>query len=326
MTDELEPNDHFVYNWVSLNNDTIHFYLEAVKYYESLLQEDIAAIKGDKDLALLLNDRDTDNLEIFGELNRVLRVREWIEKKIEERGEQSYDYDFSMSHGMARFLKSVGILYLQHLKDRRNILASKSRISTHALKAVDQKISYFDEKTRIGIFKSTTPLPLLINELEHVETDGTREAPPSAEVRRPRPILIDSIEILDPELRARCLDLFQAFKTDGQHKRLDTVVAEATRILENRLRSISDAPADSVGLELATFALGGKSPKLIISKIAGEQESVHLLFRGVFGFIRNPVHHHLVENLSPERVLQTVGMIDYLIFVVENGTKESPGK
>jgi hypothetical protein len=41
----------------------------------------------------------------------------------------------------------------------------------------------------------------------------------------------------------------------------------------------------------------------------------------VFGFIRNHVHHNLVENLLPDRVLQIVGMIDYLIFLVENAAK-----
>ena len=136
--------------------------------------------------------------------------------------------------------------------------------------------------------------------------------------------MIDSIEILDPELRSRCLDLFQSFKQDGQHERLDTVVTEATRIFENKLRSISGAPADCVGVDLATYAFGEKTPKLIISEVTAEQEAVHLMFRGVFGFIRNHVHHQLVENLLPERVLQIVGMIDYLIFLIQNSTRVEP--
>lgn len=113
------------------------------------------------------------------------------------------------------------------------------------------------------------------------------------------------------------MDLFAQFHEDGQHDRLDTVVNEATRILEDRLRSLSGAPETCVGVDLARHAFGTPSPRLSVSDIASEQESAHLLYRGVFGFIRNSVHHRLVEVLQPERVLQIVGMIDYLLSVAE---------
>lgn len=321
MTTEQEPDDLHRYSWLSFNNDTIHFYLESIKYYESLLQDDIAAIENDRDLAFLLQERDKNNLEIHEELRRTGRARAWIEKKIEEGGPDAWDYDLSASHGSIRFLKSVGLLYLQHLRNRRNILASKPRISAHALKAVDQKISYFEEKTKLGVFNNATPVPLMVSEPQTEEDVVLQTVSTELETRRPRPILIDSIEILDPELRSRCLDLFQLFKQDGQHDRLDTVVTEATRILENKLRSISGAPSNYVGVDLASYAFSGKTPKLTVSQMHAEQDSIHLLFRGVFGFIRNHVHHQLVKDLSPERVLQIVGMIDYLIFLVENATR-----
>lgn len=318
---EQEPDDYHMYSYLSFNNDTLHFYLEAIKYYEGLLKDDVAAIESDKDLAFLLAERDKNNLEIQKELERVGRAREWIEKKFEERGHEAWDYDLTASHGSIRFLKSVGLLYLQHLKSRRNILSSKPRISAHALKAVDQKISYFEEKTKIGVFNNATIRPLLVNVQEAEEVSASQPATTELEIKRPRPVLIDSIEILDPELRSRCLDLFLSFKQDGQHERLDTVVTEATRILEDKLRTISGAPATCVGVDLATYAFSGKTPQLTVSEIQAEQESAHLLFRGVFGFIRNHVHHHLVDNLSPDRVLQIVGMVDYLIFLTESATR-----
>ena len=223
-----------------------------------------------------------------------------------------------MSHGDIRFLKSVALLYLQHLRNRRNLLASKPKISAHALKAVDQRISYFEEKTKIGVFNIATPRPLLVSATEQEEHSSHQQVVDELEPKRPRPILIDSIEILDPELRSRCLDLFQSFKEDGQHERLDTVVTEATRILESKIRTLSRAPLTCTGVDLATYAFGGKVPKLIVSEVQAEQDSVHLLFRGVFGFIRNHVHHNLVRNLLPDRVLQIVGMVDYMIFLAEN--------
>ena len=131
------------------------------------------------------------------------------------------------------------------------------------------------------------------------------------------PAAFDSMSIRDPELRKRCLDLLSQFRKDGHHDRLDTVVNEATRILEDRLRSLSAAPATCVGIDLVKHAFGPPSPRLIVSNVAPEQEAAHLLFRGVFGFVRNSVHHRLVGTLQPERVLQIVGMVDYLISIAE---------
>ena len=109
MSTEQEPNDSHIYNWVSFNNDTLHFYLEAIKFYEELLKEDVQAIESDKDLAMLLGERERGEFEIQRELARVQRVRTHIEKKIEADGINAWDYDISMSHGWIRILKSVGL-------------------------------------------------------------------------------------------------------------------------------------------------------------------------------------------------------------------------
>ncbi|MEW6658065.1 MAG: TIGR02391 family protein [Thermodesulfobacteriota bacterium] len=176
-----------------------------------------------------------------------------------------------------------------------------------------------------GIFRNASPYPLVVSQLPEIEggeqvmVTGT---PMIQSDVRPRPIIIGSIEILDKELRQRCLDLFAQFREGGQHDRLDTVVNEATRILEDRLRFLSSASATCTGVDLAKHAFG-QPPALIVSDVAAEQEAAHLLFRGVFGFIRNAVHHRLIETLQPERVLQIVGMVDYLLFVAEGANRES---
>ena len=106
-----------------------------------------------------------------------------------------------------------------------------------------------------------------------------------------RPRLIGSIEIIDTELCARCLDLFEQFQQDGQRDRLDTVVTEATRFLENRIRHLAGVPRETVGVELAKAAFLGSTPLLKLSDVSAEQEAAHLLFRGFFGFVRNQIHH-----------------------------------
>jgi len=45
------------------------------------------------------------------------------------------------------------LLYLQHLRKRRKILAAKPRIATHALRAVDGKISYLEENKILEYLK-----------------------------------------------------------------------------------------------------------------------------------------------------------------------------
>ena len=71
--------------------------------------------------------------------------------------------------------------------------------------------------------------------------------------------------------------------------------AALDRILEDRLRRLVRAEATVTGVDLAKHVFDDK--KLAVSTVAAEQEAVHLLFRGVFGFIHNSVHHRLVHRM-----------------------------
>ena len=323
-----EPPDHHVYNWVSFNRDTFEFYLASVRYYESLLEADVKAVREDEDLRTILGDRALESYPIATELKRVKRVREWFEKNVERGGKDAHDYDVDIAHELVRFVKSVSALYLEHLRRKRQVVASRPATSKSLLEAVDQQLARLEEKTQLGVFRTATPYPVVLDQLPPAADGVTLTASPDIELPRelrPRPVILDSIEIRDPALRSRCLDLLAQFREGGQHDRLDTVVNEATRILEDRLRSLSGAPPTCVGVDLAKVAFGSPNPRLIVSDIAPEQEAAHLLYRGVFGFVRNSAHHRLLGTLQPERVLQVVGMVDYLISVAEAARREKPG-
>ncbi len=301
-----EPDDNHTYNFVYLSGDTFRFYLEAVKYYESLLNADIEAIESDPDLERILPSRLRDTFEIGNEVKRISWTCEWMGKVVAEFGEEAYDYDQSISHGQVRLLKSVSGLYLQHLRNRRDVMAPRHTVSRHALQAVDQRLSKLTETTALGIFSDATPMPLLIDAVPEETTSvehQAQDAVAGGDVTRIRPVVTDTIEIRDPMLRKRCLDLFEAFRQDGEHERLDTVLTEATRILEDRLRSVSGAQADCIGLNLSAYAFSGERPRLLINDSDAEQQAAHSLFRGVIGLIRNNVHHRLVNDLDPDRVL-----------------------
>jgi hypothetical protein len=309
-----EPGDQHNYGLVLFYRDTLEFFLEAIRFYDALLRKDLDEIARDPDLKLFLTTEESERFPVHEEVARVERVRLWLEGLL--KGDDRFGAHASVSHGTVRFLKSIGSVYLKHLEAKRETLAAKPNISRQALNAVDQKLAALREKIEIGVFKEASIRPLLADE---VLPRSTPAAPlpgspiATATIQPSRPVMIDSIEILDPELRTRCMDLFGQFTETGQHDRLDTVVTEATRILEDRLRRLSGAGPTIVGVDLATLALSGAAPRIVLSAVAAEQDAAHLLFRGVFGFVRNRVHHHLVADLSPVRVLQIVGTIDYLL-------------
>ena len=93
---------------------------------------------------------------------------------------------------------------------------------------------------------------------------------------------------------------------------------EATKILEHRLRHAAGLDSSYDGVKLVTAALTETNPPIRLSSHQGEQEAGHMLFRGVFGFVRNPFHHRLMGTVAQQRVLQILGMLDYLLQLVES--------
>jgi hypothetical protein len=333
-TPPTEPPDYYLYSpWIPFNKDTLKFYLAAVQFYESLLEANVKTLNEDENLKAILGDEEVDSYPIGKELKRVKQLRHWLENRLET---DAWSYDLEITHGTVRLIKSVSLLYLEHVRSKRQEIASRPTTSKSLLEAVDQQLGRFEEKTQIGVFRAATPYPLIVDQLPQSRDEtGSQESAPVRDFR-PRPVILESIEIRDPQLRSRCLDLLAQFQEDGQLDRLDTVVTEATRILEDRLRSLSGAPTDAVGVDLARLAFAHPNALLIVSEIASEQEAAHLLYRGLFGFVRNSSHHRLLGTLQPERVLQVVGMIDYLISVAEaarvikpkdgKNAQASPGK
>jgi hypothetical protein len=315
-----EPLDDHVYA-VMIGGETMKFIVDAIKFYEELLRSDVAAIEKDPDLAALLEEDERTGFPIYGELERVSYLREHAEPLTATRLQA-----VQWTHGFVRELKSIGALYLRHLKERRNALAARENISKHALRSVDARISKLAEKINSGVFQRASCVPLLVEQLtENTAAKAEPTIQPALKAQNPRPIVLESIEIVDTQLRDRCVDLFNTFEEGQERNRLDTVVAEATRIFEERIRVLSGAQADCTGVALATFAFGTREPRLRVSRVPAEQDAAHALYRGAFGFIRNQVHHRLSGELLPERVLQVLGFIDYLIALAEGAEREAAG-
>jgi hypothetical protein len=316
--EEIEHPDHYQYSWVMFYRDTIEFFVSSVKYYEELLVSEKSLIDEDQHLSSFLSEDVRREFKIGRTLEEATRVRIWLELQLNEHPDR-FDVDVSLTHGNVRYLKSVGTLYLGFLKQRRNKLSTNPNCTNNLLTALDRRITAQDEAlNNMGVFKNASLIPLVIdqNTVDISLADAETNFDSISKVSRPKPQVFSTIEILDSELRRRCLDLFKQFEENGQSDRHDTVIAEATRILENRLRTLTRTTDGAAALAIVTRAFDKENPILKVSKINGEQEAAQLLFRGVFGFIRNQFQHKLISDITPERVLQILGFIDYLISII----------
>jgi hypothetical protein len=312
LTLSMEQDDNFRYLGVDLYPDTVKFYIEALRFYSGLLKRDLEALQDDPDLSILMDAKGAQS-PIQRELERTNHAIAWLDAEW-DKDPHGLGATVSVSHGSVRFLKSVGLAYLSHLRERRNGLAGRSLVSESVLGEIDRQLARYAEKVQMGIFGGATPKPLVTSELPR-----PRESPVSQNVSlTPPPIVFNSIEILDAELNARCLDLFTTFVQNSQAERFDTVVMEATKILEHRLRHAANLDSSHDGVKLVTAALGGAVPLIVLSPNPGEQEAAHLLFRGLFGFIRNPFHHRLMGTVAQQRILQILGIVDYLLYLLES--------
>jgi len=319
-TNITEHPDYYQYSWVMFYRSTIEFFISSVKFYESLLQSEKALIDEDEHLSGFLNEDVRREFKIGRTLEEATRIREWLERHLNEHPNR-FDVDISLTHGNVRYLKSVGTLYLGFLKQRRNKLSTNPNCTNNLLTAIDRVITVQEEAlSNLGIFKNATLIPLVIDQNIPGPTNGELEVNTESvsKVSRPKPQVVSTIEILDTELRTRCLDLFKQFQESGQSERHDTVIAEAARVLENRLRKLTNSTDGATGLALVTRAFDKNRPILKVSEIGGEQEGVQQLFRGVCGFIRNQFSHKLVSDTTPERVLQILGLVDYLISIINS--------
>jgi hypothetical protein len=329
-----EPSDHHIYHSIFIFHDTFDFLYRSLCFYRDLLKRAIDAVNLDADLKALLGTEAQRSSPASKELQKVQNAIAWWDKLRAQAGEAQVDYNIgSFSHEGIRFLKSVGCLYLRHLRSKRDQFSQRPGESKYVLESLDTELARFEEKMRTsGVFGKASTIPLLVEDViesKVSEVGGNlsgHQVPglPSKQAET-KPLLLETIQIIDPTLRSRCLDLFNSFEQQSQHERFDTVIVEATRILEDRLRS-SLGESSGTGDELANKAFGSTSPKLRLSAVASEQTAVLLFFKAIFGYLRNPSHHKLLGSLSPERTIQILAIIDYAMHLLESAERTDSGQ
>ncbi len=319
-------SDNHVYQGLEFKIETLKYYLDAFCSYKKQLEEEISLLKEDDFLSQLLGEEALNQTHWAQELGRVNRFIEAFQRKIDgpsdwiSLSETPVDFGFrelSLRHRDIRYIKSITDLYWQHLKARRDMLIRSRRISKAMLQTIDAEMSRRAENSKGGVFENVELISLLVSfpepNLQHEETSVLQESTRLSPSPLPTPIY--GLQILDLELRERCQDLLEQFSEPLDNQRLDTVISEATRVLENRIRSLSGVDQNTKDPVGAAF--GGKDPVVKLSDHEKERQGAVLLFKGTFQFIRNPFHHKIIP-IDRERVIQLLGLVDYLLYLVDN--------
>jgi hypothetical protein len=262
---------------------------------------------------------------VAAEMEKVDRLIEWWSGEPSKMKTKEWrPHFYNLSYGDLRWLKTGMLLKIKDLKNQRDVQFSKYPfLPVSVVETVNSKIASYENLSESGVFNSMEPIPLAI--------ESTTAAPVKIEVadamaQDPKgPAIVMRVELLDAELRRRCGDLYVQFAADPTHQdRFDTVLRDASVVLEERIRRVSGFPDTLIGEELLARALAVESGELILSTEKNEQKAVHLLFLGFFGFVRNSVNHRLVPNYTRERAAQVLGLADYLLFLLSQAKRRNP--
>lgn len=127
--------------------------------------------------------------------------------------------------------------------------------------------------------------------------------------------------IRDEQLRARCADLLEA---GGVY---DRVIQEATRVLEDRIRSrvphetlssLIPNSGDQIGENLVNRVFSVDTPVLSTSDDRIRRIALRNILIGVVSYLRNPSHHQIDDQTEISWAWSTVGLIDRLLLDIES--------
>ncbi len=215
-----------------------------------------------------------------------------------------------------RYLKA-GVLYRAYLveKQKREFLAEAKIVPRSVLRSFDVRIEQLRNMGEMGKLSGLRPADVLFELLEASEgPTGKSEA--RMKPTFPTPTTATDIPVVDPILRKRCLPILGAIEGVGSPDQYDTVIREMSVVLETRVRELTGFLGKASGAELFSATMAREPCLIRFSSEKDVQEAAQLFFRGYSGLVRNEVMHRLVESYTKERVMQLLGTVDYLLFLL----------
>lgn len=257
------------------------------------------------------------------EIKRLKGMIDWGEKRLGSGESQSFGEITveGVSYGSLRYLKA-GVLFRvsQLFQKKSEVLRKDKTVPRSILQTFNEKIQQLINLAEMGMLNGLKPADVFFDIISSGEREQSME---DLEVLPQIPPSINQstsfeVPIIDPVLRKRCLSILNALDEGGTSDQYDTIIREMSVILEDRVRELSGYSGKLSGVQLFGETMGKLPPKIKFSDDKDIQESAHLLFRGYSGFVRNKVMHGLVSSYTRERVLQLIGMVDYLLFILSN--------
>jgi hypothetical protein len=252
------------------------------------------------------------------EKKRLTTMIEWGEEHLKGKNFDHDDiYINGVSYGSLRYLKAAMLLRVKQLSEKRDsVLKEHAFVPRAIIQSINERIEQLTNLAEQGVLNGLRPADIFF---EVIGSEG--KVPPKEEYTLASPMTGDKgmntdIAVVDPILRDRCLGLFEAVMEGGGEDRLDSVIREMSVILEDRVRDLTGYTGKLTGVDLFGVLMAKEPYRIKFSDQKDVQESAHLLFRGYSGFVRNEVMHKLVRSYTKERVLQLLGMVDYLLFIL----------
>jgi hypothetical protein len=222
-------------------------------------------------------------------------------------------------------LKAGVLLRAQKLiEKRRQVIMEKRFVPGSVIKSIDERIGQLLNLAEQGKLSALRPADIFFEVIPQNE-----QLAPMQEILLRSPTTgtgyaSSEMPVVDRQLRERCLSILRSVSDIANNgQRLDSVVREMSAVLESRIRDVAGYSGTASGATLLGELMGGENPKIRFSMQKNFQDGAHALFRGYFGFIRNGVMHNIVESYTHERVMQLLGTVDYLLFLLARATIRS---
>ena len=291
------------------------FYIDTYAEFQKGLEALLAELETHRNVVQYLGLTSSPYEE---EVGRIRSMAEWGKERLgsatQSRGASIVVNGVTV--GSLRYLKT-GVLYQAFLVERqkRNFLAESKIVPRSVLRSFDVRIEQLRNMGEMGKLNGLRPTDVLFELLEADE--GVR----SVVATRMEPALPVSttsfdIPIVDLVLRKRCLTILGALEGTESAEQLDTVIREMSVVLEDRVRELTGFAGKASGAELFSATIAREPWLIRFSSEKDVQEAAHLFFRGYSGLVRNEVMHRLVEGYTKERVIQLLGTVDYMLFLL----------
>lgn len=289
----------------------VETYVEFQKGLDALLSE----LESHRNVVQLLGLEASPYEEEVGHIRGMV---DWGKKRI-DAAEGSPRASITVSgatFGSLRYFKA-GVLYRAYLieKQKREFLTKAMIVPKSVLRSFDARIEQLRNMGEMGKLGGLRPAEVLFELLEASE-EPTDKSGARMEPTFPTPTTPADIPIVDSILRKRCLPILAAIEGVGSPDQYDTVIREMSVVLEDRVRELTGFVGKASGAELFSATMAREPCLIEFNHEKDVQDAAHLFFRGYSGLVRNEVMHRLVESYTKERVMQLLGTVDYLLFLL----------